>query len=159
MDDKYTIKQMDVKSVLSSGALNLVWHVFLAYEAPEYTKQGVAEFKAYIEPKRIEKKMGEGALFFWGCFLEDTIVGVIAMRQPCHISLLFVDPAHHRKGIARALYETVISHYKKPGKSLIVTVNASPYAEAIYERLGFIPTDTEQAVSGIRFIPMKHMIP
>ena len=91
--------------------------------------------------------------------MEETIVGVIAMRPPCHISLLFVDAAYHRQGIAKALYKTVIAHYKKPEHPLMVTVNASPYAESIYQRLGFIPTDTEQAVSGIRFIPMKHIIP
>jgi len=33
--------------------------------------------------------------------------------------------------------------------------NSSPYAVEIYRHLGFEPTDTEQAVNGLRFIPMK----
>jgi len=61
----------------------------------------------------------------------------------------------HRRGIARKLFETVINYKSIAGEHTAVTVNSSPYAVEIYRRLGFEPTDTEQTVNGIRFIPMK----
>ena len=35
-----------------------------------------------------------------------------------------------------------------------ITVNSSPYAVPIYERLGFRQTKPEQVVDGIRIVPM-----
>ncbi|WP_094603611.1 GNAT family N-acetyltransferase [Sporomusa silvacetica] len=40
-----------------------------------------------------------------------------------------------------------------------ITVNSSPYAVLIYEKMGFVRTDVEQEINGIRFIPMKFNIP
>lgn len=35
------------------------------------------------------------------------------------------------------------------------TVNSSPYAHEVYKHLGFVDTDKEQCVNGLRFYPMK----
>ena len=40
-----------------------------------------------------------------------------------------------------------------------ITVNSSPYAVLIYERLGFVVQNEEMVKNGIRFIPMKRVIP
>ena len=50
------------------------------------------------------------------------------------------------------LFEAMKADYEKPE----FTVNSSPYAVKIYEHLGFVPTDNEQTVNGIRFTPMKY---
>ncbi len=50
--------------------------------------------------------------------------------------------------IGRALFHQV--------KKEDMTVNSSPYAEKVYEHLGFIATDAEQAELGMRYIPMKY---
>lgn len=84
-------------------------------------------------------------------------MGVVATRQPCHISLLFVDKEHHRQGIGRELLSTITSFYKEAGVNREMTVNSSPYAVEIYHKLGFMDTDTEQLVNGIRFTPMKYV--
>ena len=31
-------------------AMDLVWRVFFEFEAPEYSEEGIAEFKVFIEP-------------------------------------------------------------------------------------------------------------
>jgi len=54
------------------------------------------------------------------------------------------------------LYNTVLDYYKTNSKCSVMTVNSSLYAVEIYRRLGFVDTNTEQIVNGIRFIPMKH---
>ncbi len=159
MKNKYAIRPLSGEDIEKTGALDLVWRVFLAFEAPEYAPEGVHEFKQYIEPKVVKEKIKTGVLTCWGSFDGERIVGLIAVRPPCHISLLFVDAAYHRRGIARALYDTVILHCKQPEEPLEVTVNSSPYAKEVYLRLGFVPTESEKTVSGIRFTPMKHIIP
>ncbi len=158
MKSGYDIRPIEAKEIETSGALDLVWRVFSRFEAPEYSLEGVGEFKAYIEPDVVTEKMVKGAISFWGCFDNDIIIGVIAVRPPCHVSLLFVDADYHRQGIARALYDTVLKTYKQENKPLEVTVNSSPYAVNIYQKLGFVATDTEKTVGGIRFTPMKHII-
>lgn len=127
MDGRYAIRPMDHAQVRASQAMALVWDVFVAFEAPDYTDEGVREFQAYIAPDAVAARMAQGELLVWGCFDGKRIVGVIAARPPCHISLLFVDEAYHRRGIARALCETVLDHSRRTGDCTAITVNASPY--------------------------------
>lgn len=35
------------------------------------------------------------------------------------------------------------------------TINSSPYAHEVYKHLGFIDTDKEQSVNGLKFYPMN----
>lgn len=127
-------------------ALALVRRVFDRFEAPEYSRQGVDTFRAFLaSPDLI------GALTFYGAFLDDGLVGVIAMRGASHISLFFVEAAHQGKGVGRALFTAA----KAACKECEITVNSSPYAVEIYRKLGFHPLSGEQVADGIRFTPMK----
>ena len=130
-----------------ADALELIWNVFLEFEAPDYTEEGVMEFKRTIEDVHwIEERD------FYGAFEEnETLLGVIATKDATHIALFFVDGKHHRQGIGRELFHNV----KQLNHSGYFTVNSSPYAHAFYKRLGFEDTDTEQCVNGLRFYPMK----
>ena len=128
-------------------ALDLVWKVFIEYEAPDYTEEGIKEFK-----KAIDDNEWVEARDFYGAFNEENkIVGVIATKNLTHIALFFVDGNYHRQGIGRKLYEKV----KSLNKDNFFTVNSSPYAHEIYKHLGFIDTDNEQCVNGLKFYPMR----
>lgn len=155
MTGGYELKKL--QTVDLQDALRLVWEVFLEFEAPEYSDEGIREFRDFIELSAITDMQAKAELLLWGYFDADKLVGVIATKPPCHISLLFVDKNYHRKGIARALYHTALDYYKTNSEHVAVTVNSSPYAAEAYRRLGFADTDTEQVVNGIRFIPMKHI--
>jgi GNAT superfamily N-acetyltransferase len=135
-------------------AMKLVREVFLEFEAPDYGEEGVREFGDYIALPAMEKRVEEGTLFLWGSFDGERLAGVIASRQPCHISLLFVDKAYHRRGIARALVGAMLDWHREQFDFNCVTVNASPYAAKAYHHLGFRDTAPEQTVNGLRFIPM-----
>ena len=50
------------------------------------------------------------------------------------------------------LFEAMKTDYKNKK----ITVNAAPYGVKIYKALGFIPTDKEQTVDGLRFTPMVY---
>ena len=129
-------------------ALHLVLRVFMEYEAPDYIEEGIDTFKNFLSDKEQTDK-----LEMYGAFEGDIIVGVIASRNNAtHISLFFVDGSHHRKGIGKLLFETLLNHTE----SEQITVNSSPFAVDIYKRLGFVSTNDEQTTNGIRFTPMVY---
>ena len=127
-------------------ALKLVWEVFLEFEAPDYTEEGIEEFrKTVFDPEWLKDRD------FYGAFIDNKIVGVIATKDLSHIALLFVDGNYHRKGIGKSLYNLAESLNNKG----FFTVNSSPYAYLVYHHLGFTDTDKEKCIHGLRFIPMR----
>ena len=147
------IRPLRIEDIVS--AMELVWQVFSEFEAPEYSDEGVARFRAFIiEYDSIAAKMKSGEMQLWGAFEDIRIIGVIAIKPPLHISLLFVDKQYHRRGIARNLLYTILRDETVVRGNECVTVRSSPYAVDIYRRLGFVPTDMEQTLNGLRFTPM-----
>ena len=138
-------------------AIDLVWTVFSEFEAPEYEQDGIDEFKRFISLSAINGMRASGELRIWGLYDEKTLAGVIASRGPTHISLLFVRKEYHRRGIARALLAVAEDCCRLAGRSEI-TVNSSTYAVEVYHRLGFVDTDKEKVINGIRFTPMKYSL-
>jgi len=137
-------------------ALALVWEVFAEFQAPGYTDEGIEEFWSFIDLEYMTMQVGEGAMTFWGAFEDDYLVGVCAFRGLNHISLLFVDPEYHRRGIATALVKKAASDCKKLDPFMDeITVNSSEYAVPFYKALGFEATGELTVDSGIRFVPMK----
>ena len=129
------------------AALTLVWEVFLRFEAPDYSREGIEEFH-----KTICNEDYLRSLTMFGAFIKGSLVGVIATREiGQHITLFFVKEQYQRQGIGKRLFEKV----KKDG----MTVNASPYAVPIYQKLGFQTTSDEQCVNGIRFTQMRYALP
>lgn len=129
------------------NALLLVWQVFQEYEAPDYTKEGVQEFYRSVHDEDYLS-----SLDWYGAFVEEKLVGVIATRNKgSHIALFFVGGKYHRQGIGKRLFQTV----RIQCRSEKMTVNSSPYAVPVYHRLGFRDTDSEQVVNGLRFTPME----
>ena len=138
---------------------DMVWEVFLEFEAPDYSDEGTATFKAFIDPERLVKEIEAGDYKVYCCFEGDTPVGAIAIRQYKHISLLFVKSSHHRRGIAKKLLEFAVwDIISKHSDAKELTVNSSPYAVEIYKRLGFTPTERMQERDGIIFMPMKKLL-
>ena len=83
-------------------------------------------------------------------------MGVMAMRDFCHVSLFFVDKAYHRRGIAKELFSRAVEQSIQENSDFIeITVNSSPYAVEIYKKLGFVDTGGKTTKNGITFIPMK----
>lgn len=141
------ISRLD-SSVLSEAKV-LIKKVFMQFEAPDYSEEGVAHFMAYLD-EELEKEFATNQLQLWGTRINEQLIGILAIRSAKHVALLFVDEAHHCQGIAKKMYQTILSELTP--KQL--TVNSSPYAVPAYERLGFQRNGDEKTVSGIRFQPM-----
>ncbi len=137
-------------------ALELVWEVFEQFEVPDYEEMGIQTFRYFIDYSHMVEKVRQGEMTFWGCYLHNYLVGVIALRTGQHISLLFVRGRFHHLGIATSLVDVVIDQVAASDPEIrAVTVNASPYAVGFYKKIGFLPLKEEQKADGIRFTPMR----
>ena len=128
-------------------AIDLIWEVFLKFEAPTYSEEGVRAFRASLDdPVRTV------SLRWYGAFENGHLVGTLCMREPQHIGGFFVKEAYQGNGHGRRLFERMKQDYVIKE----FTVNSSPYAVPIYHKLGFCDTGKEQTVDGLIFTPMKY---
>ena len=80
-------------------------------------------------------------------------MGIIATRNAgTHLALFFVDGNHHRQGVGRSLWNTVLEENTSP----IITVHSSLYAVDVYKKLGFIIVGELQSDDGISYVPMEY---
>jgi predicted GNAT family N-acyltransferase len=141
-------------------ALDLVNQAFSEFVAADYSEQGKITFQDYLKTKydEVSSDLQTGHKKIWGFYENGEIVGVIATRECNHIALMFVDKQHHKKGIARQLFETVLAEVKNNTDITQITVNSSPYAVKAYERLGFKQTSGRQEKDGIIYVPMNYFL-
>ncbi len=136
---------------------DLVVRTFNEFIAPGYSSEGVEEFLSYVKPESLRRIAQEGRLFLVAV-MKDEIVGVITMgvrNRVNHIIFFFVDARYHRRGIARELLQRALEIRRGCDPTMSeVTVNSSPYAVRIYEKLGFQKLGPERVENGIRFTPM-----
>ncbi len=137
-------------------AIELSWKTFEQFQAPDYTQEGIKSFLNFIYDPQLKQHYLLGEHKIWGCFMEEKLVGVIAVREPCHISLLFVDSGYHDQKIGRDLVDTVLQYAKETGMEK-VTLHSAPYALDFYRHMGFVDTDCEQTVDGVIFTPMQYV--
>lgn len=133
----------------------LVERVFDQFVAPGFSNEGVEHFKRYIDLDLIRARFDNNHVIFIAEELDTRqIVGMLEVRNNDHVSLFFVDKAYMGQNIGRMLTSAAFEHCVLAGKSMI-TVNSSPNAVDIYKKLGFVMTDQEQTMDGVRFVPMK----
>ena len=149
-DIRYRLMTSDDAEAVSA----LVLASFDEYIAPEYTPVGVEAFRKFAAADALRERAGEDHFVILATSSED-VVGMIEFRHSDHVSLLFVDKAFHRRGLARALLEQGLAEARtrEPGVER-VTVNSTRFGVPAYEKLGFLQTGPERAVNGIVFIPM-----
>lgn len=136
----------------------LIVEVFTEAIGPEYTDEGRAEFLRHVQPHELVERARSNH-FVLVATAGGRPVGVIDLRDNDHVSLLFVDARHQRRGIARELLARALAVARPARPDLDrVTVNTSRSGVAAYERLGFRQTGPERTVNGIVFIPMAHRL-
>lgn len=65
----------------------------------------------YISLDGMKNRIGKNKINLWCSKLDDVVAGVVAMRPPCAVSLLFVDKKHHKKGIAKSMFKYALKAY------------------------------------------------
>jgi len=134
---------------------DLVKSVFMEFVAPGYEQQGVDEFLSFVTPEKLRGRTQRKESFILTARENAALVGIIEIKDIYHVALLFVSENHHRQGIAKKLFEMALAFSRSINPELKeITVNSSPYAVHIYQKLGFKLNGPEQVVNGIRFIPL-----
>lgn len=132
----------------------LVRQVYDEFVAPDYTDEGNCTFYAWIAPARIAERQRIQTCL-WMALVADRVVGVLEIRNENHLCLLFVNRQCQGQGIAKKLFAVACDEmlYRNP-QLKEVTVNASPYAVRVYERLGFTSAGSKSESDGIIYYPM-----
>ncbi|MEM7008042.1 MAG: GNAT family N-acetyltransferase [Thermodesulfobacteriota bacterium] len=128
---------------------NLVARSFNEFIGPEFSEQGIEEFFGYANTREFKKRLKSDYLAMIA-EIDGSIAGVIEIKGNSHISMLYVDKSHHRKGIAKSLVKNALSTLTADE----ITVNSSRYAVAFYESLGFIQFENEKTIYGVIHVPM-----
>lgn len=133
---------------------------FDAFIADGLEEEGQEEFLAYIHPTSIRSRRDARSRPHFQVIAVDAadgaVLGIAEIRSLEHLSMLFVHPEHHRRGIAIALLRRVLQQVEihNPRQPQI-TVYSSLYAVPIYERLGFDQTGPATTTRGIAHVPME----
>lgn len=107
-----------------------------------------------MTPAAIQKLMQDGYRYHVAV-VEDSVVGVIAMRDNRHLYSLFVAEEYQRQGIARKLWQVAKEACLGNGNDGEFTVNSSEYAQEVYKRLGFVAQPGPRIKNGVVFYPMS----
>ena len=147
-----TLVSMTIKPLGRSHvalASELIEAVSKQYSKDDFTVEGFDLFRSKVLHAGMKKNLEEGYRY-WGAFESAQLVGLIAMKPPAHLYNLFVSGDHHRRGIARALWNHVI-HALDPQ---CVTVYSSSYAIELYRKFGFVQSGEKLEDQGVICYPM-----
>ncbi len=131
-------------------ALALCQTVFSQSEAAKET----ASIPDFPEPQQAAQMAATGLLRFFGAFSGKTLIGVSALKEKQHISLLFVRTDFQRCGVGSAL----LSAMEKRIRTRAASVNASLSAVPFYRSRGYRCCGEEYRTGGIRLIPLERIL-
>lgn len=128
--------------------IQLIKQTFLEFVAPDYDEVGIKNFFKFAEDEDLLKQ-----LVFYAALHNNKIIGILAVDVKLnHICLFFVDKDLHNTGIGTALFKKFLNEFMPKA----VTVNSSPFAVKVYEKLGFTANGIRQVSDGIVYIPMRY---
>ena len=136
----------------TAAVAGLARGVFDQFVAPHYQPDGVSEFHRYASADALSRRHGSDHVTLVAEHSGE-LVGMLHLRKPCHIAMLFVRSSFQNKGIGRKLLAAAAALVDE--RDCEFTVNSSPNAVPAYEHLGFHAIGAEQCIRGIRFIPMR----
>lgn len=141
------IRQLNNKEYDQAVTLSL--GVFTQCGTTDFDANGLETFKKFIQNKSL---MNELSIF--GAFDNHELIGIIGTKHNgAHISLFFIKPDYHRKGVGRELFDYAYANQMVEA----ITVNSSSYAVRFYESLGFTKVAEEQETDGLKYTPMIRM--
>lgn len=152
---KYMTRRVKPEEVKS--ALNLARKVFMEFMEPIYSSGAINKFILdYIENKTYINNYVTGKHLMLVSFDKDRIIGLVAEQGNSNISMVFVDKAYHRQGVATYIMENMVVELKLKGFNKIM-INSSPYALPFFHSFGFNSINTEQSMDGFIFTPMQYI--
>ncbi|MBR5579083.1 MAG: GNAT family N-acetyltransferase [Lachnospiraceae bacterium] len=135
--------------------MTLAWDTFLTFQTKEYGKEGRKSFYDFISDRALKNFFLKDVYQLFVAIKKERIIGIITLRNECHISLLFVDKDHQRNGVGSALVQ-YLSDYVLYEKGIdYITVDSAPSAMEFYHKIGFWDLAPMQTKAGISSTAMK----
>jgi ribosomal protein S18 acetylase RimI-like enzyme len=97
-------------------------------------------------------KLQNSAEIFYGCFVEDQLVGAISYQldgDTLDIYRMMVHPDHFRRGIANALIEFVQKLHPEIERYIVATGAQNEPAKQLYRRHGFTEIAEKEVQPGL----------
>ncbi len=138
---------------------DLILRVFQEHVAPVYSTDGVEKFLGMLSIEWL-CEVGKGInSFVILAKHQNKPIGMLAVINENHITLIFVDPKYQGEGIGKRLIDeaTRLCIEKSPAIKAI-TVSASPNSISFYQTIGFEAQGEEVDEDGMRFVPMQKII-
>ncbi|HEX4697232.1 MAG TPA: GNAT family N-acetyltransferase [Candidatus Udaeobacter sp.] len=136
----------------TAAVATLAREVFDQFVAPHYQADGILEFHRYASADALSQRQESGHITFVAEHSGE-LIGMLHLRNLCHVAMLFVRAPFQTKGVGRGLLTAAGAFVGDANCEF--TVNSSPNAVSAYEHLGFHTIGAEQCTRGIRFIPMR----
>jgi ribosomal protein S18 acetylase RimI-like enzyme len=135
---------------------SLVTALAVEFIVDEFTPEGRAYFLREHSPAAVRERIAGDFRFY---LAEDgnDLVAVAAIRGNTHLYYLFVSTPYQGSGLARRLWSQVQADAISLGNPGSFTVNASNFAVAVYEKLGFRRVEPTQERNGVLYNPM-HLV-
>lgn len=122
--------------------------------ACDCTAEGLSGLLRSMSPKAIRDFLDSGYRYHVAVSA-GRIVGVVGMRDECHLFHLFVAEEHQGRGIARSLWNAARQSCRAAGNPGVFTVHASSLARPVYVRFGFVPESASITNNGVTAVPMR----
>lgn len=137
------------------AVIDIVKEAFDEKVAPDYTQEGIEEFYKFASKHNLAER-SKNNTFVLIAYREQKSIGIIEIKEYCHIAMFFVKPEFQKRGVGKALFNEALSRISaKENGTKKLTVNSSLHAVPSYEQLGFKVKTKEQCYNGIRFVPME----
>ncbi len=129
----------------------LIWASFYQAEKNHTSMAGMELFRDLTTPVSLSINTYQEDVILLGAFQNETLLGVGAVKDKSRILLLYVHPAHQKKGVGGSL----LSHMENLCKEGNIELNASGFALSFYSKRGYVPLGPEREEKGIVFTPMR----
>jgi len=145
------IRKMTQEDLPDASALCL--EAFMQAVAPSLSAQGVETFgKVAAQEAFAERMAGDNLMLV--CVAEETLAGLIELKEGRHVAMLFVSPDWQRRGVGRRLVNAALEQ----ARAEVVTVRASLSSVTAYERYGFALAGDVGEFAGLVYQPMERWL-
>lgn len=122
--------------------------------APDCSAEGTALLLGSMQPQAILGYL-HGDYRYWLAEDAEGLAGVIAIKGRNHLYHLFVAERAQGQGLARQLWLYALAQCAEGDAPDEFTVNASLYAQSMYQHFGFVAEQGPRERMGITDVPMR----
>jgi GNAT superfamily N-acetyltransferase len=132
----------------------LIMNAVSPHKDEDFSEEGWRRFQEPNSVRLISDRLQSPDYVTFVCQVDETLVGIISVKDCVKIDQLFVDPKHRRRGIAKALWKEAKQVCDSFNRTSEYWVKSSTTGVSTYESFGFLPAGPKRMENGICFYPM-----